>query len=726
MESTPIRSVLYGAGSRILDVLSESVQSHRSTFRPRARLLQLLGDQLIGSARLAVFELVKNAYDADASEVSVEILDLGTDAPSISVTDDGEGMSLSTLTDIWLVPGHENREVQRQKLIRSPKFHRLPLGEKGVGRFAVHKLGNFIELVTRHANSKECVVRIDWNQIIAKPFLSDAPVEIEERKPEVFTGKRTGTRIVIRDLRQTDWSRGDVRRLLRQITTIVSPFNEPGSFSATLLVPGREMWTSDIPDVGTILARATWKFTFELVDGEYNWFYQFLRIPLLKLEGRELVGTSDKLLLPQNAKRDKVTATGDFQKGIGPVSGEFYVYDRDRDFLRLLTESKLVTDYLDENGGVRVYRDGIRVYNYGEPTDDWLGLDLRRVNTPTRSISRNIIVGAINLRLDSSQGLVEKTNREGFVEDDSLFRLKEIVLGALMTLEVERQKDKEIIRSLTGKASDIEAEKIRRPLEELRRAIRREGLEDKLFKYIDKIELDYEDMQHTLLHAGMAGINLGVVFHEVERGVKTLHRAIQMGESRETVEEQSEGLMGLLDGFATILRRDDGAVQSARKVIDRARRNNSLRFGHHRVRFEAPILEGALGDFEAQMSFGLVVGAVGNLIDNSLYWVRVRWPDVPAKGQPTPRKIYVGITNELEEGPAIIIADNGPGLTDSPDRVVSPFYTRRPGGMGLGLYYVNMVMQLIGGTLRFLEPNEIELPDGYDGTIAALIFKEKA
>ncbi|GGH10774.1 hypothetical protein [Silvibacterium dinghuense] len=94
-----------------------------------------------------------------------------------------------------------------------------------------------------------------------------------------------------------------------------------------------------------------WKFTFELINGEYNWFYQFLRLPLLKLEGRELVGTGDKLLLPQDNKRDRVTATGDFQRGIGPVSGEFYVYDRDRDFLRLLTESKLVTDYLDENGG---------------------------------------------------------------------------------------------------------------------------------------------------------------------------------------------------------------------------------------------------------------------------------------------------------------------------------------------------------------------------------------
>ncbi|MFC6644682.1 ATP-binding protein [Granulicella cerasi] len=686
--------------------MSESFQSHSSTFRPRARLLQLLGDQLIGSARLAVFELVKNAYDADASKVSVEIGGLGTDEPTISVTDDGEGMSLSTLTDIWLVPGHENREVQRQRLIRSPKFHRLPLGEKGVGRFAVHKLGNSIELVTRHAGCRECVVRIDWNQIISKPFLSEAPVQIEERSPQVFTGQRTGTQITISDLRQKHWSRGDIRRLQRQITTIVSPFDEPGSFSAVLEVPGRELWIAGIPDVGTILSRATWKFSFELIDGEYNWFYQFLRIPLLRLEGRELVGTGEKLLLPPSTKRDKVTATADFQEGIGPVSGDFYVYDRDRDYLRLLTESKLVTDYLDENGGVRVYRDGIRVYNYGEPTDDWLGLDMRRVNTPTRSISRNIIIGAINLQLDSSQALVEKTNREGFVEDQALLHLKDIVLGALMTLEVERQKDKEAIRSLTGKASDIETEKIRQPLNELRRAIRREGLEGKLFKYVDKIELDYEDMQRTLLHAGMAGINLGVVFHEVERGVKTLHRAIQMGENRQTVQEQSEGLMGLLDGFATILRRDDGAVQSAKKVIDRARRNNSLRFNHHRVRFEAPILEGGLGDFDAQMSFGLVVGAVGNLIDNALYWVRVRWPDVPAKSQMTPRKIYAGITNELEEGPAIIIADNGPGLKDAPDRVVSPFYTRRPGGMGLGLYYVNMVMQLSGGSLRFLEPGK--------------------
>ncbi|WP_350135244.1 ATP-binding protein [Marinovum algicola] len=75
-------------------------------FRPRARLLQHLGDQLIGTPRLAVFELVKNAYDADASKVEVEIAGIGTETPTIRVTDDGTGMSLETVRDIWLVIAH--------------------------------------------------------------------------------------------------------------------------------------------------------------------------------------------------------------------------------------------------------------------------------------------------------------------------------------------------------------------------------------------------------------------------------------------------------------------------------------------------------------------------------------------------------------------------------------------------------------------------------------------
>jgi hypothetical protein len=102
------------------------------TFKPRARLLLLLGDQLIRDAGLAVFELVKNAYDADARSCTVTMSHLDDPASSsIIIKDNGIGMSLDTITDVWLEPGTDFRAKQRQNNERTTKFKRLPLGEKG-------------------------------------------------------------------------------------------------------------------------------------------------------------------------------------------------------------------------------------------------------------------------------------------------------------------------------------------------------------------------------------------------------------------------------------------------------------------------------------------------------------------------------------------------------------------------------------------------------------------
>lgn len=91
--------------------MSDSVlRELHEPFRPRARLLQLLGDELIGSARLAVFELVKNAYDADANKVVVSIDLASGDEPGITIEDDGEGMTLDVLRSVWLIPGNDHRQ----------------------------------------------------------------------------------------------------------------------------------------------------------------------------------------------------------------------------------------------------------------------------------------------------------------------------------------------------------------------------------------------------------------------------------------------------------------------------------------------------------------------------------------------------------------------------------------------------------------------------------------
>ena len=391
--------------------------------------------------------------------------------------------------------------------------------------------------------------------------------------------------------------------------------------------------------------------------------------------------------------------------------------------LRRLGDTRLLTNYLDENGGIRVYRDGIRVYNYGEQGDDWLGLDLRRVNIPTRRISRNIVLGAVHLSLESSGELVEKTNREGFVENDACARLRRIVLGALGALEEERQIDKERLRQLAAAPRDAGGHRVEKPIEALRRELAERDLIDTFEPYVAKIEKDYGDMQETLLAAGMSGLSLAVIFHEVERGVRALHQVIVEGKDMAGAARQAQELMRVLDGFSTLLRRDSRQRHNVRRLIAAGRRFNLLRFRHHRIRQLGAWLDEDAG-FEATFSFGLVLGALNNLIDNALYWLRVRWPDVPADGEDSERRLFVGISHDFDDGSAIVIADNAVSFQDDPEHLVRPFFTRKPDGMGLGLYYANLAMELNGGRLAFPLRGEVDVPEECDGAIVAMIFRE--
>lgn len=702
-------------------------------FRPRARLLQLLGDELIGSSRLAVFELVKNAYDADAATVRVVLENIDSSDASIIVEDDGEGMTLDTIRNIWLVPGHDHRARQRAEMRRTRKG-RLPLGEKGLGRFAAHKLGNRIEVVTRADEQPECVVSIDWDVLIRNQNLSDATVRVSTRRPTKFRGRRTGTRITISELRDTNWTRGEVRRLQRQITSISSPFtNASDDFAPELEVPGYEDWVTDVPDVGVLLNRAPWQFEFSFVDGAFNWKYRFNGVTGIPIEPREIEKSDQALLIRPERDSDElddypgigrarprpIVASASLAEGIGPVKGEFMVFDRDRPVLQRLGEGRLIQHYLDEHGGIRIYRDGIRVYNYGEPGDDWLALDLRRVNVPARNISRNIVVGAVNLSLEASHELKEKTNREGFQENSALDRLRRIVLGALTPLEIERKKDKDNIRSLTGRGRDPETKSIRQPLRQLREAARKREVEDEFEPLIDKVEHEYNELRDSMLRAGLSGVGLAIVFHEVEHGVQALCALIEEGGSRKAIRARARELARVLRGFTDLLRKGPRRPISLKKLIRRVRDINQVRFRKHCVRLNCPALEDDAPDVTVDGVFGLILGALNNLLDNSFYWLKVRWPDESARPD---RAIHIGISLDLADGPAIVVADNGTGFTDEPEDLIRPFFSRRPEGMGVGLYYANLVMELGDGRLAFPNAREADVPEEFDGAVSAMIF----
>lgn len=111
--------------------------------RATSHIINLLGDELIGSDSLAIFELVKNSYDADATKVTIYFNDLDTPNRNIVIEDNGSGMTPNIIQNVWLTIG---TDYKKKKAKVSPIFHRSSLGNKGVGRLAVHRLADEITL----------------------------------------------------------------------------------------------------------------------------------------------------------------------------------------------------------------------------------------------------------------------------------------------------------------------------------------------------------------------------------------------------------------------------------------------------------------------------------------------------------------------------------------------------------------------------------------------------
>ena len=670
-------------------------------------MLVLLGEQLIRDAGIAVFELVKNGYDADADTVTVEMLNVDDiNKGRIIVTDNGVGMDWSIVTDVWLEPGTDYRELQKTKGEKSEKFHRTPMGEKGIGRFAAHKLGRRISLITRQVDSPEVVVNINWEDFLGERYLSDTPVFISQRKPEVFVNHATGTRIEITDLYQ-EWTRGMVRDLHRSVTSISSPFRQPGDFVAKFIIKPRRDWLRGLLDLQEVMQLAP-----------------FEAICLVESNGMTLDYTfnppSEMDRVTKREVRRKSVAFGsivdmfslDIRNRIGDFIFDLRIFDLDPQVLQLLvSDKKGLREFLHQNGGIRVYRDGVRVFDYGEPGNDWLRLGTRRVNIPTKRVSNNLLLGAVQLDSATSTGLIEKTNREGFVENEEFKMFVDLVSFALTQIEIERNFDKDRIRK--AYASKKLKEPVINELDERRAALKKKRLDGELGNYIDRIEKQFIDVRDQLLTAAGPGLTMSVVIHEVEKGVGGLVDAVRRGAPPEQLSTLAEHLAELVDGLTYLTRRSGRKVEKCSVLIRQAFFNTGFRIRAHDVKTFNGVDSGD-EDFEIRCTRRMIIASLMNLIDNSIYWL-------VNKGH-RDKRIYIGTTKDLTGGPAIVVADNGPGFSDPTDYLVQPFITRRPDGMGLGLHIVDEVMKAHSGRLIFPESGDIVLPSSYTGAVVALQF----
>lgn len=704
--------------------------SPKHKFRPRARIMHLLGDQLIRDSGIAVFELVKNAYDADASECIVTMFDINKpDKARIFIEDDGEGMTYKTVTSVWLELGTEHRRKQREEGKRTDKG-RLPLGEKGIGRFAVHKLGKQIKLITRATDSDEIVVDLDWEEIFSRPkYLSDIPIPVRRRKPFHFKGKKTGTRIEISEMRE-NWARGKVRDLHRSITSICSPFkpddndDDGDDFKALMILkPDPGKWLKGLLDIDEILDLSIFNGEGVIESDKITYDYEFTPLPAMskKIEGRSLQNQTARVIgsMPEdieNARpgmRPKQSVINLEDYGIGPVDFFFHIFDRDPIVLNLSTSDKAgLKKFLDTNGGIRVYRDGIRVYDFGEPGNDWLDLGGRRVNIPVRRISNNQIIGAVMLDAEASkESLIEKTSREGFIENDAYQALRVAILCALRQIEVERYPDKDRLRRVYSRG------KVKEPVVEdlakLREKLQKKKLLDELGPIVDRVERQFEEVRERLLTAAGAGLNLTVVLHEVEKIVLEVVEAVDQDAHKRTIAKLVHRLSETIDGLVFLIRSSGRKKEKASVLIRQALFNFDYRFRAHGITVINGLEKGT-PDFSVRCVRRLIVSVLTNLLDNSIYWI-------VNKGHKRGH-IYIGTSEDLPEGPSFVVADNGSGFNDqdTAEYLIQPFYSRKEGGMGLGLHIANEVAKIHKGQLLFPDHDDLLLPKGMSGAVVAL------
>ena len=711
--------------------LKETV--HELNFKPRARLLLQLGDQLIKNEKIALIELVKNSYDADASRADIYMEN--NEDPNggyIIIEDDGFGMDLDTIINVWMEPGSDFKTEKFLNRVESPRFKRLPIGEKGIGRFGAHKLGNIIEMTTRKSRSKEIYVKIDWTIFNKYRYLEQVPITIIERStPRIFKENKTGTSISISNLR-IQWTRGVAREVKRSITALISPFETKSSFFAEFYIANRIHWFEGLLEWKDIKEYALYHFKVVIRGTSIKKFdYQFIPWPSMsKLSGREVkyyekkkqegfTKTEEKLIEYFKELEDiKGNIFSLDNTNIGEIVFEGYIFDRDQFILKLgVVDKKGFKAYLDNNSGVRVFRDGLRVYDYGEPENDWLGLDLRRVNQPSKKISNNIILGAVYLNRDESFDLIEKTNREGFVENPAYEALKNSILHTLEIIETLRYSDKLKLREIYGPTS--KSEPVLQLLGELKEYIdtniKEPVIKKEITKYLIKVEDDYRRIYENLLKAAGAGLSMSVVIHEIEKIIKELLKVISTEKASDRSVKLVKHLSSLIDGYAEIIKRSTQTNTDLKEIIDQALFNTEYRLSSHEVDI---IKEYRLFNTKTKIKIArnLLVSSIMNIIDNSIYWLE--------KSGRQKKQIYIGISDDYKGFLDIVIADNGTGFLLPTDEITEPFISAKPGGMGLGLHIASEILLAQGGNLLFPDWGDYTIPIGFkDGATIILRFK---
>lgn len=709
------------------------------SFRVSPRLVAILGQHLIRDNTVGLMELIKNGYDADATEVKVAMYDLANPEKTVIIVEDnGDGMTREVLLGPFLTVADGHKEAAKDELRRSARG-RIPLGEKGVGRFAVHKLGHQLELITRpRGHDTELVLEIDWDVFDASEGSIDSvDLQLTIRPPMYFTRPGDhGTRMVMRRAREK-WTRTDVEKLQASLIRLTHPRFGVKDFKVTLTCPEHP----DLEDLSNFDIAERFQFRIEcnvneqgIATYQYSWRDDTLQLHVengvidLWQKGMERPPACGPLFIQLNAwlAREKTL------NALGV----------NRNQLKILS-------------GVSIYRDGFRILPYGDEGDDWLRLDNRRINNPSVRFSNQQIVGSVCIDQVNNRSLVDKTNREGLQENQAYFDMRKIVLGAINLLEqlsynerqqqsqkhrqsvmesvVELTRGTEKIETIVTKLTDQldrEVERSRddsRPVcepdpsaappkpsgkvvldaDEVREMARIANQVRQAAEQIIESQDEERDAFLQLIGAGLAAERF---IHEMDRQLGFAIDACAVLRNKEFSPEVAQAVRRL-DVFVNSLRNELRALGQLRYIrrSQRAREVSVreitelllLAYDRHFTSLGIKVDFWLEEDVKVFMSEAAVAQVIDNILDNAIYWLSQVSP-------PGGRQLRIDL-DPVER--TLTISNNGPAINP----VVlgrlfhKPFVTTKEEGHGLGMYLSAEIMKRAGGSIALVPPEECVL-----------------
>lgn len=685
-----------------------------STFR-------LLGRELITDRITALFELVKNCYDANAEKVDItfEKLNPLSKDSRIIIEDNGLGMTFADIRDKWMVIGTSSK---RRKRMSPAPYNRVVAGKKGVGRFAVDKLGGKLVMKTKKKGSPiwHCL-ETDWTKYseeedrqLALNF-EDSP---EEQKlftdidnkywTEPAVADMQGTRLEISSLNDV-WLEKDVLRAYRELSKIVRPtLNAKYPFDIWFHVPEYNLYDNK-PVESFVLVKATLSYALKYkYDAEKQKYYQ------------EYLEENKGTLIVKEKEAEV----------FGPIGFTIYYYDQDG-------KKKFTKE--DRIDGIKVYRDGIIATPFAEykssrdEQKDLFGIDKRRWSGFFEKLSTRDIIGWVDIKDELNPEIKDSTNRQDFVDNKEWSSLKDFVINQIHQIELYLKHKKETIKKENVerlKKADSDIEDIKQKISRIKR--------NSLFA---SPEMEFELNEITF--------RLGEIKQSVSASSKDYERMEEERRQQENIMFSLVSLQAYAGQISHILRisigiikrsaefvakwiplgqKQDKSVKHARRIFDEMNNLSKamdfmLSYAEDDSTFEYFGVKGAIEelfedryqylfeeqnikaecfveeDFDLSYNKKAFQDMFGNLIDNS----------VKALRNCQDKRIRCTAYKE-NNNLVILFSDNGPGIPEeNHDRIFDVFYTTTAdlGGAGLGLYIVRTRLDFIKGTIS-LEPNEFK------------------